>query len=59
MRVTGIAMSALEAQLETVARALTSQYRVTGVRPAGTPVGELRGSARGAARVLVTRSAAR
>jgi hypothetical protein len=59
MRVTGIATSALEAQLETVARALTSQYRVTWVRPAGTPVGELRGSARGAAKVLVTRAVPR
>ena len=56
LRLTGIATSALEAQLEQVARALTSQYRVTWVRPAGTPVGEIRGTVRGAAKVLVTRA---
>ena len=56
LRLTGIAASALEAQLQTVARALTSQYRVTYRRPAGTPVGQLRGQARRGSKVLVTRA---
>lgn len=56
LRLTGIAASALESQLETVARALASQYRVTYRRPAGTPVGQLRAQARRGSKVLVTRS---
>ena len=56
LRLTGITASALEGQLVTVARALTSQYRVTYARPSGTPVGQLRGTSRRGSKVLVTRA---
>jgi hypothetical protein len=59
MRLTGIVSSALEGQLETVARALTSQYRVVYRRPTGTPLGELRGSSKRGGKVHVTRSYSR
>jgi hypothetical protein len=56
LRLTGIAPSALEGQLTTVARALASQYRVTYRRPPGTPIGELRGTSTRGSTVLVTRA---
>ena len=56
MRLTVMAASALEAQMQIVAAALTSQYRVTFKRPAETPVGDLRAAATRGSKFLVTRS---
>ncbi|MEZ5317774.1 MAG: hypothetical protein R2752_10270 [Vicinamibacterales bacterium] len=55
LRLTAVSASALTSQLETIARALTSQYLVTYQRPNGSSVTQVRAAANKGAKFLATR----
>jgi hypothetical protein len=59
LRLTAVAASALEANLRTVALALSSQYAVTYQRPAGTRAKDVRAAAARGAKFLTARPAGR